>query len=220
MPFGFGRKKDDKGGIRALDEDHAPGWDALDRVVEAQFPGQSPHHWKPNDVPLPAQDGLWGISAYRDGDAWFYVTYGLTDLFELFRSPEVRADGDGKWSGFGFELTMRVLSPEGDPPLWPVNLLEELGKYVYKTKSGFEHGHRFDPRGPITGGKPPTRLTALAFANDPALEPIETPLGRVEFIAVVGITADELARAKATTTDDVLAELRLDSSRLVTDPAR
>jgi hypothetical protein len=216
MPFGQGRKS-----VGPPADDHAPGWDALDRVFEAQFPGQSPHHWKPVDVMLPAQDGVWGISAYRDGDAWFYVTYGLTDLFELFRPSEEGSPEDGiRWSGFGFELTMRVASTEPQPPLWPVNLLEKLGKYVYQTKAGFEHGHRLNPGGPITGGDPPTQLTALAFANDPVLEPIETPLGRVEFITAVGITPDELGRMKATTTDDVLAELRIASSRLVTDTAR
>jgi hypothetical protein len=170
---------------------------------------------------LPAQDGVWGISAYRDRDAWFYVTYGLTDLFEAFLPPEEGSpDGGIRWSGFGFELTMRVASTEPQPPLWPVNLLDKLGKYVYQTKAGFEHGHRFDPGGPITGGDPPTRLTALAFANDPVLEPIETALGRVEFITTVGITADELGRMKATTTDNVLSELRIASSRLVTHAAR
>jgi hypothetical protein len=197
MPFGIGRKKDPSGDTPARGDDYAPGWDALDGVFEAQFPGQSPQHWKPNDVHLPAQDGVWGISAYRDRDAWLYVTYGLTDLFELFRPPEEGSAGDGvKWSGFGFEITIRVLSSEAEPPLWPVSLLEKLGKYVYQTQTGFEHGHRLDPGGPITGGHPPTRLTALAFANDPILEAIETPLGRVEFITAVGITAEELARMK------------------------
>jgi hypothetical protein len=221
MPFGPGRKKEGNRGTRAQGDYHAPGWDALDRVFEVQFPGQDPLHWSPSDESLPAQDGVSGISAYRDGDAWFYVTYGLTDLFESFSPPEAGADGDGtRWSGFGFELTMRVLSPGAEPPLWPVNLLEKLGKYVYQTKAGFEHGHRLDPGGPITGDDPPTRLTALAFAIDPVLEPIEAPSGLVEFITAVGITADELARMKDTTTDAVLSELRIDSPRLVTDPGR
>jgi Suppressor of fused protein (SUFU) len=115
---------------------------------------------------------------------------------------------------------MRVRSAEPTPPLWPVELLRKLGKYVYQTKSGFQPGHRLDSRGPITGGNPPTALVALAFATDPLFEPIETPLGRVEFITAVGITADELARMKATTTETVLADLRTRSPRLETDPAR
>jgi len=56
------------------DGDYASGWDALDTLFSAAFPGQEPHHWKADDVFLPAQDAVWGISAYRDVDAWFYVT--------------------------------------------------------------------------------------------------------------------------------------------------
>ena len=115
---------------------------------------------------------------------------------------------------------MRVPSAESTPPLWPVELLNKLGKYVYQTKSGFEHGHRLDTGGPITGGSPPTGLTALAFAEDPVFLPVDTPLGRVEFMTAIGITAEELARMKTTTTDTVLADLRALSPRLETDPAR
>ena len=60
----------------------------------------------------------------------------------------------------------------------------------------------------------------LVFATDPELDVIDTPLGRVEFVTVVGITADELPRLKATSTDAVLSELRQQSPLLVTDPAR
>jgi hypothetical protein len=202
-------------------DEYAPGWDALDGVFTSAFAGQEPHHWA-TDNALPAQDGIWGISAYREGDAWFYVTYGFSDVFDLFRSPnEDSGEADGiKWSGFGFELTMRVNSGDPVPPVWPVELLNKLGKYVYQTRGGFEHGHRLDPGGPITGGNPPTRLTALAFATDGEFGPIDTPLGRVEFVTTVGITADELAHMKATSTDAVLAELKQQSPSLVTDPRR
>jgi hypothetical protein len=222
MPCGFGNKGEKAKEQPQRDDEYAPGWDALAAVLAAAFLGQAEHHWKPNDVPLPAQDGVWGISGYRDGTSWFYITFGLTDLFDLFTKPDPKKiDPDEVvWSGFGCELTMRVRSDEPTPPLWPVELLSKLGKYVYQTKSAFEHGHRLDPRGPITGGNPPTALTALAFAEDPVFEPIDTPLGRVEFVTVVGITSDELARMKATTTDTVLADLRIHSPHLETDPAR
>jgi hypothetical protein len=222
MPFGLRRNKSDAPQQPPIDDDYAPGWDALDAVFAAAYPGQTPDHWKPNDVPLPAQDGVWGISGYRDEGSWLYVTYGLTDLFDLFKKPgpgEVDPDAV-VWSGFGFELTMRVRSDEPTPPLWPVELLSKLGKYVYQTKAGFEHGQRLDPRGPITGGTPPTALMALAFVEDPVLQAFDTPLGRVEFITVVGITSDELARMNASSTDAVVDELRQQSPQLVTDPSR
>jgi hypothetical protein len=221
MPFRLGKKKDDPGRDAGRGDDYAPGWDALDAVFAAAFVGQKPHHWA-TDTFLPAQEGIWGISAYREGDAWFYVTYGLSDLFDAFgASGEGSGESDGiKCSGFGFELTMRVLSNDATPPVWPVELLNKLGKYVYQTRGGFGHGHRLDPGGPITGGNPPTRLTALAFATDREFEATDTPTGRVEFVTALGITADELARMKASSTDTVLAELMRQSPALVTDPAR
>jgi len=220
MPFGFGRKKQQQS--PAFGPESTVGWDALTAVFDAAFPGQEPSHWKPNDVMLPAQDGVWGVSGYRDASGWFYVTYGLTDLFDLFNKPdpsELEPDAV-VWSGFGFELTMRVRSEEPTPPLWPVELLTKLGKYVYETNEVFAAGHRLNPGGQITGGKPQTRLTAIAFADDPAFPSIETRLGRVEFITAVGITGDEQDRMKASSTETVLAELRQQSPNLVTDPAR
>ena len=101
MPFGLGRKKDQPS--PGFGPEDALGWDALMAVFDAAFPGQGEHHWKPNDVPLPAQDGVWGISGYRDGTSWFYVTFGLTDLFDLFIKPdpnEVEPDSV-TWSGLG-----------------------------------------------------------------------------------------------------------------------
>ena len=217
MPFGFGRKNRNDS-PRDPRPEHAPGWDALDRLFSTTFGDPEPRHWATDNV-LPAQDGPYGISAYRQGDAWFYVTYGLSDLFDLFQ-PAALEDGDHRWSGFGFELTMRVQDEAAEPPEWPVELLNKLGKYVYESDVAFEHGHRLDPGGQITGGDPRTRLTALAFANDPEFDPIDTPAGRVEFITVVGITRDELEQMKATSTDEVLETLRASSKTLVTETDR
>jgi Suppressor of fused protein (SUFU) len=61
---------------------------------------------------------------------------------------------------------------------------------------------------------------ALAFVEDPVLRAFDTPLGRVEFITVVGITSDELEPMKASSTDAVVDELRQRSPKLVTDPSR
>ncbi|MEU8220531.1 suppressor of fused domain protein [Micromonospora taraxaci] len=45
-------------------------------------------------------------------------------------------------------------------------------------------------------------------------------LGSARFLTVVGITADELDRMKATTTAEILSELAKRSPMLVTDPTR
>jgi hypothetical protein len=47
-----------------------------------------------------------------------------------------------------------------------------------------------------------------------------TPFGALTFLTVVGITAEELARIKASGTTSVLGEMVLENPRLVSDPAR
>ena len=83
MPFGLGRKKDQPSPEPG--PEHTVGWDALMAVFDAAFPGQGEHHWKPNDVPLPAQDGVWGISGYRDGATCATMSH------RLFDHPSARA---------------------------------------------------------------------------------------------------------------------------------
>lgn len=191
--------------------DEAPGWRAIEDAVCRIAPPQQPLHWGTDT--LPGQDGIYGLSAYRVDDHWLLVTFGLTDLFGK------HADDDPDVSGWGFELTMRVPAVEPRPPAWALRLLQQLGRYVFGTGRPFDGGHRMDPGGPITG-TPDTRLTALAFTDDPRLGPIGTPHGSVRFLTVVGITADELARMKTTSTEQVLTELAATSPLLVTDVGR
>jgi hypothetical protein len=192
------------------DGEEAPGWDAIEAAVARVVPAQQPLHWGTDA--LPDQDDIYGLSAYRVDDHWLLVTFGLSELFgKSSDGPEV--------SGWGLELTMRVPATEDQPPAWALRLLQQLGRYVFSAGRPFDDGHRMDPRGPITGA-PDTRLTALAFATDPGLGTIDTPHGTVRFLTVVGMTAEELARMKATSTAHVLAELAAASPLLITDAGR
>lgn len=189
----------------------APGWAAIETTVEAVVPTQQLLHWGTNT--LPGQDGVYGLSAYRtDEEHWLLVTFGLTELFS-------KQSEDPQWSGWGFELTMRIPAGDTKPPPWSLNLLQQLGKYVYSSGRPLEVGHRMQPGGPITG-RPDTSLTAIAFTEDPQLGTIDTPHGKVQFLQVVGITDDELARMKRSSTTEVLSELATSSPLLVTDVTR
>ena len=192
--------------------DEAPGWDALTAQLAAALPDQEPLHH--GTAALPDQ-GIQGISAYRAPGHWVLVTYGMTELF-------VKVSEDPTTSGWGIELVLRVPRGEEDdgPPAWALELLGKLADYVDSTGKVFAPGHRMDPGGPITGGQPPTRLTAVAFTADPELAPFDSPRGRVGFLAVVGVTAEELERMQASTTAEVVAELAARDPLLVTDPTR
>lgn len=115
---------------------------------------------------------------------WHYITYGFTELYE-------KESDDEDVSGYGFELTFRLKKNEDEPPKWPVNLLQNIARYVFQTGNVFAPGHHMNANGPIQLGYD-TDITALAFISDPELPAIQTENGDVEFIEMVGITDDEM----------------------------
>lgn len=201
--------------------DAAPGWDAIDRAVAAHY-GTEPAQHVGYQPPAAFSANLQGCSAFSSQDHWFYVTYGLSELY----SP---APGDDpEWSGWGFELTMRIprnAEEQSVLPKWPFVMLNEMAKHIHTNKVLLEAGHRIDLRSPITGypnvpEAPDTDLTVLAFTEDPLLGQIVTPNGKVTFLAAVGVTAAEKERMLASTTSAVLGGLRGSSPLLLTDPYR
>ncbi|WP_235000366.1 suppressor of fused domain protein [Virgibacillus dakarensis] len=117
---------------------------------------------------------------------WHFVTYGFLELYE-------KETEDTETSGFGFELTFRLakVDHETEPPAWALNLLQNLARYIFGSGNIFKNGDYMDANDPICL-ESNTELTALAFTNDPELPSIDTPNGKVAFIQIVGITADEL----------------------------
>jgi hypothetical protein len=150
---------------------------------------------------------------------WHFVTYGFSELFEKSSSndPEV--------SGYGFELTMRlacndtrkiakktnhsnslavqasVAPPLNACPIWAVEFLQSLARYVFSTNTKFDVGHHLCLNGTL--GAPPggdeevlghplqNNIAAVFFVEDPLLKPMQTPNGTVKFLQVVGVTQDE-----------------------------
>jgi suppressor of fused-like protein len=142
---------------------------------------------------------------------WHLVTRGLTEL-----GP--KESEDPKRSGWGFELTLR-LEVEDEEPDWAVDLLTNLATYVWTSGHPFAPGHHLDLGGPIRLGTD-TALRAATIVLDPVLGAIRTPNGSVEFLQVVGLTADELEACRAWRTDGVLEHLARTDPRLVTRLAR
>jgi len=173
--------------MTADDPREAPGWDSITTAFGALYGMAEPAgHWAPHA--LSDSDPLPGVSCYssREGTAhWHYVSYGLTELYH-------KESDDPEVSGFGFELTIRVLRDPGEdePPLWPVSLFQNLARYVFASGNGFGPGHHMPGEGPL--GDEESELCALAFTSDPLLSPRQSPNGRFAFVHLVGITLDEL----------------------------
>ncbi|MBV8248750.1 MAG: suppressor of fused domain protein [Comamonas sp.] len=180
---------------QALEEDGALGWDAIDRALAAVYgEQQAAHYGALVKFRLGGTDPLDGISVYRSEQGrphWHYVTYGFSDLYgNLDDSHDVAA---GKPSGYGFELTFRLArgEDEQEPPSWPLNFLQNIARYVFRTGNVFAPGHWMTANGPLRADAD-TQLTEMGFVRDPLLPSVQTPYGELMFLQLVGLTADEL----------------------------
>ncbi|HUJ59005.1 MAG TPA: suppressor of fused domain protein [Kofleriaceae bacterium] len=201
------------------DDDGSPGWEAIDRALAPIYGGREPDAHYGTQIPyaLGGPDPIHGISVYlRDEPVphFHFVTYGFTDLF-------VKETDDPEDSGFGFELTLRLVRAPGDTevPMWALNFLQNLGRYVFTSGNRFAAGHKMGLNGPIALGQD-TAITAILFADDPELGDIASPFGKARFVQVVGITDDEYRLIQEWSTTGLVDILRESLPMLVTDLAR
>lgn len=166
------------------------GWDAIEEQMKGIYGDQEPKHYGTLiKYVLGGPDPLDGISAYKAEKPvphWHFVTFGFSELYE-------KESENTEYSGYGFELTFRLArgADEEEPPAWALNLLQNMGRYVFKSGNVFRSGDYLDANGPICLGFD-TQLTALAFVEDPQLPETETSNGKMEFLQMIGITGDEL----------------------------
>ncbi len=186
----------------------APGWDALDRALGAG--GEALRFDVESAEGAPC---LASVVARRQGGHWLFATYGLTELFE-------KSSPDADLSGHGYELVLR-LETRGDdpPPAWPAELLRAVAGYVEASGAQLDDGHYIDVGEPLGRGLE-TRLTALLVVSDPELAAFDGPFGRVRFLALVGVTADELELLLDWSVAGLASELARDNPLLLTKPER
>jgi suppressor of fused-like protein len=195
--------------------DEAPGWDAIDARLAELYPDIEPlHAATEHTFALGGTDPLDGFSFYPRTEPvphWHIVSYGMSELYNK--------DSDNpNESGWGFEFTLRVTRrADDDPPAWAAGLLQSLARYVFSSGNWFAPGHRMKTSGPLREG---SALTALAFTEDPELDAIATPHGKVQFLQVVGLTSDEYQAVRDWNTEGVLTLLAEHAPLLVTDVDR
>lgn len=203
-------------------EDAAPGWDAIDQALQKIYPDQEPRHYAATPhYSVGGNDPLDGISVYQvdnQGDPYFHlVTYGFSELYY-----DEEACG-GEYSKFGFELTLRVkpFPEDEEQPLWAINMLQNIARYVFNSGKWFEPNHYMSANGQLKL-ESGTALTALAFALDPELGVINTPHGEVQFLQVYGLTSEEFEaiKAKGGTAEYMINQHAVGNPMLITDLAR
>jgi hypothetical protein len=172
------------------EEVEAIGWDAIDHALAAIYGDREPKHYGAIlPMSLGGKDPLNGISVYKNLSPephYHFVTYGFSELYE-------KESEDPDVSGFGFELTFRLACSATDPdepPPWPLNFLQNLARYVFKSGNAFDERHHMNLNGPIAIGES-TEITAIMLLLDPELGEIETGNGHVKFLQIVGLCEDE-----------------------------
>ncbi|MFF1817322.1 suppressor of fused domain protein [Kribbella sp. NPDC058245] len=180
--------KDEYVARAAAETDWAPGWLAVDAAFDALYPGVTPPH---KGAPFEAR-AIFGGQEYIDGYSIFpspngyqhLLTYGMSTLYV---DPESYG---GDFSGWGYEMTMKVRADGPDDCIWAINSMSNLGRYTYTAKAWFEPFQFVNGRGQALHTD--TRLTSYITVSDPEVGGIDTVHGRVDFIQLVGITQPEL----------------------------
>lgn len=102
---------------------------------------------------------------------WHYVGFGLSELaLKETKNPEI--------SGFGFELTLRLAAEKTEePPTWPIGILNDAARYVFKSKNPLNPGDYLE--------QPGTPRWLLGVVADAELRPVKTPNGSFDFRGLI-----------------------------------
>lgn len=203
-------------------KDASPGWDCIDDLLNKRYGDQEPKHFATTiKHSMGGEDPLDGISIYQSNSGgiehFHIVTYGFSELY--YNEEAVNED----FSKFGFELSFRLkpYADDGEFPIWALNMLQNIARYVFSSGNWFEENHYLNAKGPIRQDCD-TNITALAFCIDPELETIDTPHGEVQFLQVYGLTNNEFEaiNSRGDNAESLLQQHKTTNPLLITDLAR
>ena len=199
----------------------AVGWQAIDKQLESIYGKQEPRHYAPHlHYSIGGEDPIDGTSIY-DSDKQtphrHMISYGMSQLYYDLEQA------GGEFSKWGFEFTFRIKpfsEDGGEDPLWAIQVMNNLARYVYESKRWFEPYHFIPAKGPIRL-ETATDITGLAFVPDPEMGVIQTPHGEVSFLQMVGLTTKEvdrlLAKPHTTEVEKLIEEMKVYNPLLITD---
>jgi hypothetical protein len=210
----------------AAQDDWAPGWLAIDAAFEALYPGVTPPHFAselPSRAMFGGEEFIDGFSIFASPNGYQHLlTYGMSKLY-----VDEESFG-GTFSGWGYEMTMKVRADGPADCMWAVNSLRILARYTYTSDRWFEPYQFVSGQGhPLRAGSD-TLLTSYVTVPDTEVDGIDTVHGRVDFIQLVGITQAELDRIARDSPDgaserarDLVERIAADANpHLVTDLER
>jgi len=207
--------------------DFAPGLSKLQDYVIEKNPNE-PDPFIIRRVGIPhwlggyeALDGIFVHSIGKSGNTpahYHFVTAGLSDLYADDRVRFPYFDG---LSGFGIELTMKVIKTDDSSiPQWPVALLQRLARYIFETGNRIVAGDDI-PWGESVDLISRTNLNNLIATQDLKYSFLQGPSGRIDFVQLVPVTQDEYNAAHNWSPDHIINLMtELDPHLLIADVSR
>lgn len=168
------------------------GWDAITEVFEKIYPEQTdPKHygtligWR-----VGGNDPLDGISIYDGGEYWYFVTYGLSEIYEK--------ESDNKdISGYGMEFTLKLKKDNYEDEEAEIKgicgILQTIARMTFTRGEIFkvyEYLYTGQKEGMDTKMK--SNITGFITIPDAQAGIINTPNGKMEFVKFIGVTDAEL----------------------------
>lgn len=208
-------------------DDDMPGWAAIDQRLAEAYSGREAdfHFGTIIGFRIGGRDPIDHIRIYKRTEPAPHLRYIGYGMSELYYNEDAAG---GEFSKWGFEFTFRLAmtadefpSADDEVPVWPINLMQNMARYVFETGKWFGRGHFIPTNGPIKIGSD-TKMAALLFCLDPELGSIDTPHGEVDFLQIVGLTENEEEGlfAKKHRAADLIDVLSRDNPLLITDLAR
>ncbi|WNR46853.1 suppressor of fused domain protein [Paenibacillus roseipurpureus] len=203
-----------------VQEDWAPGWDAIDEEFEKLYPKQNPVHYGTEmhkRAIFGGNEYLDGYSIYQSPNGYKHLlTYGMTELY-----VEEESFG-GEWSRWGYEMTIKLKEESVESCLWAIDMLSNLARYTYTKERIFEPYQYVPGNCKSLHIGVESEITALITVNDTEVKGINTLHGKVDFIQFVGITQRELELLKQDSNQlEILIEnMKKDNPFLITDMNR
>ena len=193
-------QKEDEGPTVAK-ETHRYGIDAIENEVKRVHPlWENARYYTPKIAwESGGKEPLEQISIHKEEDYFHFITYGLTELHNKESKDQTK-------SGFGMELTFKLKTGEYKDQAVErreqfniIKLLQNFAKYIIQENSivkPYEDTylvkgiHSSKNTGIDIAGR--SNIVAFITVPDKDLQSLDTPYGRVDFIALIGITKKEL----------------------------
>lgn len=195
------REQKEDEGTTVAKETHRYGIDAIENEVKRIHPlWENARYYTPKTAwESGGKEPLEQISIHKEEDYFHFITYGLTELHNKESKDQTK-------SGFGMELTFKLKTGEYKDQAVErreqfniIKLLQNFAKYIIQENSivkPYEDTylvkgiHSSKNTGIDIAGR--SNIVAFITVPDKDLQSLDTPYGRVDFIALIGITKKEL----------------------------